>query len=145
MTPEQGPVLRRAWEYHRSADEVLATRTSLGLVAQTVLLLIYAGLLLASLNYRVIPSLAQLVIAGFALWYSIRQYRAAKEIADRMTYLRERYLIPIDEVYRNHLGPDSRKPNLHLAVYPGLWCLWGALMLIAAWLNGAAFLHMRLH
>ena len=135
MTPDEESELRRAWEYHKCADEILASRMNYGMVAQSMLLVSYMTMFLATGGIAWLPPFVQGIVASFGLWYSVRQSAMAQELTKRMEFLRKSYLVRLDPIYDKYLNIDPLPHGSYqLRLFPGLWTLWGAMLLIAGWL-----------
>jgi len=123
--------LSRAWDYHKSADEVLGARMSYGMIAQSMFLFSYVTLFLVAAEPIWLPAAVQLGIATFGLWYTSKQKAMAEEQIARMKYLREEYLSH-DRIYVGCFPEDRLARGAPpLRLIPGFFVLWGALAALA--------------
>ncbi|HEY8275953.1 MAG TPA: hypothetical protein VIG52_03040 [Methyloceanibacter sp.] len=123
--------LSRAWDYHKSADEVLGARMNYGMIAQSMFLLSYVTLFLAVAEPIWLPAAVQLGISTFGLWYTSRQNAMAEEEIAKMRFLRKEYLSR-DRIYagcfpKDRLTGDATPPR----IIPGFFVLWGSLAVLS--------------
>ncbi len=118
-----------AWEYCKNADQVLGARMSYGMIAQSMFLLSYVTLYLASADPAWLPTAVQLGIATFGIWYTSRQNAMANEEIRKIRFLREAYLYR-DRIFAGHLPEDHPRVTTS-RLLPGFFVLWGSLAALA--------------
>lgn len=119
--------LRRAWEYHKAADELSHQRTSFALVAQSMLVVSFVTVSVRDQSFK--SFVLQMIICGAGLSFSKFMYLRIKSLVDRMDGMKKSYLIPLDPVYRVYMGfaQESRGGAFVLPII--LTRLWAVFML----------------
>ena len=125
--------LKRAWEYHKAADELLAARMNYGLVAHSMFLVSYATLFAAGDHTTHWFRFVEALISGLGLWYSFVLNGSVWTLNNRMAFLKTAYLEPLDPVYASYtrIAPSSarRLRQRHLPIALGL--VWLSLLITA--------------
>ena len=112
MSSEQETDRRRAWDYHKAADELLAARVSYGLVAHSMFLVSFATIFAAGENKSWwLVVLVEIVIAALGLLYSVVLSFSMWTLNKRMEFLQSTYLRPLDPMYARYLdaAPSSQR------------------------------------
>lgn len=132
MTQDEESQLRRAWEYHKAADELLAFRMSYGMVAQSMLIVSFVTLLGLQPHLGGYLKASELIVGVFGLWLTTVQHLLARSLVTRLFFLKENYLEKIDPIYRDYMAAYKvwGKSN-QLQIMVGMGLVWVALIGVA--------------
>ena len=123
---------QRAWEYHKQLDAVMASRTGYLLVAQAALIAAFSALFASSRESEPVR-LAQYSICVLGIGLVLVQWVIASRASKQLTYLKERYLVPLCAIYRSERG-HATAPSEELQTYGipiALWIVWVILFELA--------------
>jgi hypothetical protein len=134
LSSTDGETVRRAWEYHRTLDELLAHRMSYGMVAHSMLLVTYATLVVADHRGRSWLTFVEIVVASLGIWYSAVQNSSINAIIHKLRFLTTRYLEPLDPIYAamRQIAPSTNRKLRQRLVPIALGYVWAALLVVCA-------------
>jgi hypothetical protein len=98
LSPEASEDLRRAWEYHKVADELLVQRTSWGIAAEAFLLTVFVAVFASTKGDSLPLRLIEFAICGIGLHVSWFLYQRTNSLHVRLEHMKRRYLEPIDPI-----------------------------------------------
>ncbi|MGB3502385.1 MAG: hypothetical protein WBA44_12235 [Mesorhizobium sp.] len=136
--------IQRAWEYHRSADELLHARTDALLIAHAFLVVAYLQILDYSAEKSVAPQIAvllQVLIIFVASASSTVIVVANRHLSNAMRFLKSEYLSH-DEIYRDYMAIALSPRRLISFWLPAcLFVFWiGAIgVLVLGWISPELF------
>ena len=108
VLPQREDEVRRAWEYHKAADELLAQRMSYGMVAQSMLIVSFVTIASADHSGRPWLTYLEIVISLLGFWYSAVQHSTTRALIRGLDRLKEAYLVPLDSIYADYLNAVRR-------------------------------------